>query len=114
MLCLLTSQVSATPQIIKSNVRTCYDFSIEYSKNNPDWGVVTLSNNCLFRGVSHDVNYKLNKTDGSLDIHDGLYSLDYTIYDWHNVYFYHFWVDQTPIRTYNFLRDNKDVVLNEC
>lgn len=91
---------------------TCYDFSTDYAKNNQGWGIVTISYNCLFKGVSHTVNYRIGENN-SLIIHDGLYNTDYTLYDWESVYYCHFWINKIPVRNYMFLQDNKGEILNE-
>lgn len=85
---------------------TCFDYSIAYAKEHPDWGIVTISTNQLFWGVSHMVNYQFTE-EGYLQIHDGLYKTDYTLYDWQGTQFYHFWLeDETPCRNYKVLHDN--------
>jgi hypothetical protein len=90
---------------------TCYDFSTHYAADNSDWGIVTMSENQLFRGVSHMVNCK-NVTADSIEIHDGLYGLDYTLYGWQEQGFYHFWQkDETPLRYYHVMQDNRNQVI---
>lgn len=85
---------------------TCFDYSIAYAKENPDWGIVTISNNQWFRGVSHMVNYQFTENN-TLMIHDGLYQYDYELYDWQGAHFYHFWLEnETPCRNYKVLQDN--------
>jgi hypothetical protein len=83
---------------------TCYDNSINYEKLN-GWDCVTISENQYFKGVSHMVNYQLEGEN--LIIHDELYKMDYTIYDYKNSgLFFHFWFDVKPVRNYKFLWDN--------
>jgi hypothetical protein len=93
---------------------TCYDYTIDYTRNHPEWGRVTLFNTCQDK-VTHMVNYQL--INGELEIHDGLYQLDYTITDWEDkVYFnYHFWTtNETPARNYltGSLTDNTEEFMN--
>lgn len=85
---------------------TCYDYSVQYAKNDSSWGIVTIGNNQLFKGVSHMVNYK--HAGKNLLIHDGLYKLDYVIHDYKNTkQYFHFWErNQTPCRVYRFLQPN--------
>lgn len=92
---------------------TCYDFSTHFAKENPGWGIVTMSENQWFRGVSHMVNCK-NVTADSMEIHDGLYGVDYTLYDWQDQGFYHFWgKDSKPIRNYIVMQDNRYAMLEK-
>lgn len=89
---------------------TCYDYSIDFARNNPEWGIVTMSDNPFFFGISHMVNYKI---DGDLMyVHDGLYGDNYIYsgFEYSPEYF-HFWdKNQTPLRTYIFLTDNRNVI----
>ena len=98
-------------RIIKasSDSWTCYDYSVDFAKENPDWGVVTISNNQLFRGISHVVNYKLLSSE-RMAIHDGLLEADYTIVGWQYGNYYHFWINETPKRIYVMMRDNRNDV----
>jgi hypothetical protein len=98
-------------RIIKasSDSWTCYDYSVDFAKENPDWGVVTISNNQLFRGISHMVNYKLLSSE-RMAIHDGLLEADYTIVGWQYGNYYHFWINETPKRIYVVIRDNRNDV----
>lgn len=84
----------------------CYDWSIKYNKENPEWGIVTMSDNRLFKGTSHMVNYRL--ANNGLRIHDGLYGIDYTIDDYRVAKkYFRFWrADEVPVRHYKFLRAN--------
>ena len=54
------------------------------------------------------VNYKLDNE--TLIIHDGLYDADYSIVGWETRGYYHFWVNETPIRNYIVMRDNRDIL----
>lgn len=96
---------------------TCVDYSTHYKQENPDWNIMTISNHQLFKGISHMVNYKLLGTNGTITIHDGLYDVDYTYSGWWNEIgvYYHFWTpDETPVRNYMFLRDNRNYILSNC
>ena len=95
---------------------TCVDYSFDYHQKHPDYGLVSISSNQLFRGVSHVVNYKVIDSNGTLLIHDGRYDADYIYGNWWNDQcYYHFWrPDESFVRTYNFLRDNRDFVLSKC
>lgn len=89
---------------------TCVDYSTDFTNNNPDWGIVTISNNQYFHGVSHMVNYKVMDSE-SIEIHDGMYEYDYELHDWKNDgRFYHFWINEKPVRNYRFLWDNRGVL----
>lgn len=92
---------------------TCYDYSVDYAKNNTEWGIVTMSDNQYFHGVSHMVNYKFGNNN-SLMIHDGLYNLDYTLYVWQDCGKYmHFWDNSTtPQRYYKIMQDNRAETYN--
>ena len=85
---------------------TCVDYSLDFAKQNPNWGIVTISNNQLFYDVSHMVNYQFTENN-TLMIHDGLYQYDYELCDWQGTQFYHFWIPgETPCRYYRVLQDN--------
>jgi hypothetical protein len=87
----------------------CVDFSTDFAQKNPDWGIVTISQQARFYGQSHMVNYQLND-DGSLNIHDGLYNNDYVFYNWQVDGYYHFWLNEKPVRYYKFLYDNSEII----
>ena len=110
---LLISPVNAVSvKPVAEESYTCYDYSVAYAREHPDWGIVTMSDNQYFRGVSHMVNYQLTES-GSLNIHDGLYKTDYTCYEWQGYKFYHFWTEGTPIRNYKVLQDNSYIYENK-
>jgi hypothetical protein len=104
---ILISPVQAVQILPKSQEDwNCVDYSLDFAKQNPDWGIVTLSNNQYFKGVSHMVNYQFTE-ENDLKIHDGLYQMNYTLYEWQGAQFYHFWLpNETPCRNYRTLQDN--------
>lgn len=92
---------------------TCYDYSVDFEKNNPDWDCVTISNHRFFYGVSHMVNYQFY-TNTQMIVYDGLLDNMYHINNWKWDYdYYHFWFDCTPWRNYRYLLDNREVVFDE-
>jgi len=91
----------------------CYDYAIDYARDNPEWGVVTISNNRYFYGVSHMVNYNISNGDLILlDIHAKtieVMPLEYVHEGMlgFNPAFYHVWdANCTPLRNYRLLMDN--------
>ena len=85
---------------------TCYDYSIEFEKNNPDWDCVTIGKHRFFYGTSHMVNYQFY-TDTQIIVYDSLFDNMYLINNWRWDYdYYHFWLGDTPLRNYRFLLDN--------
>jgi hypothetical protein len=92
---------------------TCVDYSKNFTERNPEWGMVTLSDNQLFHGTSHMLNYKILDNGQTLLIHDGMQHADYKDSGWYiSQSYYHFWQkDETPARTYKFLRDNRQIIL---
>lgn len=111
---LLVMPASASFNPVRSNKEawTCYDYSLNFSENNPDWGIVCISNNRYFKGFSHMVNYKL-LDNGSLLIHDGLYKSDYDFTGWECVGHYHFFINEPPRRYYKWLFDNRETILSD-
>lgn len=89
---------------------TCYDYSVDFEKNNPDWDCATISNHRFFYGVSHMVNYQMY-SDTQMIVYDGLLDNMYYINNWQwDIDYYHFWLDSTPWRNYRYLLDNREVV----
>jgi len=93
---------------------TCYDYTMDYTKNNPEWGRVTLFHSS-YDSVTHAVNYQL--INGELEIHDGFYQIDYTLENWEDkaYYNYHFWAtNETPARNSiaGSLVDNTEEFMN--
>lgn len=109
LLIITSSCITIIPK--SNNNWTCYDYSINYTEKNPEWGIVTFSNNQLFKN-SHVVNYKIIDEDILL-IHDGMTKSDYIIGGWKNQGFYHFWIDEKPIRNYIIMKDNREILFNE-
>jgi hypothetical protein len=118
MVFLLTAGVSdaTDPKVIEKKQAswTCFDYSMAFAEENPEWGIVTISQNMYFFGASHMVNYKLDKNNSRIMyVHDGLYKADYEFGGWQDDGFYHFWTEnEKPVRSYRFLRDNRGEVLN--
>ena len=112
MIGLTVSTVSASFDPIRPDVDTwtCYDHSLDYAKNNPEWGVLTISDHRFFQGQSHMVNFLIE--DNVMYIHDGLYDIDYTYSNYQLApEYFHFWDnDEIPKRNYYYLIDNRDVV----
>ena len=115
--CLMSSQAFAAVQVMPKSQEhwTCFDYSVDFSAKNPDWGIVTMSDHPAFRGVSHMDNYKLDKKNPKIMyVHDGLYKNDYQIANWCvSDKYYHFWINDKPARNYLVMRDNKNVILKQ-
>lgn len=89
---------------------TCYDYSVDFEKNNPEWDCVTISNYKFFYISSHMVNYQMYDNT-TMIVYDGLLDNLYYINNWQWDYnYYHFWLDSTPWRNYRFLLDNRGVI----
>jgi hypothetical protein len=91
---------------------TCYDHAINFARENPEWGVVVESENHLFRGEAHMLNYNISKPEHMYDA-----TTETTVYynnlkNYHNKFFkFYTNTNQTPLRQYSFITDNRDVVL---
>jgi hypothetical protein len=98
-------------RIIKasSDSWTCYDYSVDFAKNNPGWGIVTICPVDNFDANSHMVNY-LYVSEDLLIIHDGYYDSNYLYWGWQYTDYYHFWINETPKRNYVMMRDNRNDV----
>lgn len=86
---------------------TCFDHSMNYSKHNPEWGVLLVSNHPQMLGMGHFMNYQINYSDNSLIIHDEFLENDRIIrgwqYDSDTFDYYHFYIDsERPTRWFNF------------
>ena len=98
---------------------TCYDYSVDFAKNNHGWGIVTTSyfedfENPDFYGVdSHMINYYLYDNETMIvydSFQDNMYISHGWKYDCRN--YYHFWLDNSiPVRRYYEMSDNRDVVM---
>jgi len=108
-LLILPADASFNPIRPNKNAWTCYDHTLNFSENNPDWGVVCMSNNRFFKGMNHIVNYK--KIDNNtLLVHDYLEPCDYYYQNWKMDGYYHFYINETPRRYYKHLTDNSDAI----
>ncbi len=104
------SSTSAIEVVPSKKLQTCYDYAVNYSMTNPDWGLVVISRNQLFRGPSHMVNYKV-LPDGDLLIHDESIKKYYVMHEWRNSnLFYHFLLGERPVRNYIVLKDNSNLI----
>ncbi len=111
---LLIMPASASFNPIRPNKEawTCYDYALNFSESNPDWGIVTISDHPRFY-VSHVVNYQ-QVDNNTLRIHDGMYECDYMFSGWKNSGYYHFWPGNcTPRRYFIRLLDNRYLLTNE-
>jgi len=110
-LLIMLAAASFNPIRENKEAWTCYDHALNFSENNPDWGVVCMSQNRYFKGVSHFVNYQiLNEND--ILIHDDLNNGEYTIYNFKMIGFFHFYIDdERPRRIYRWMSDNTEKVL---
>lgn len=90
---------------------TCFDYSTEYSRLYPEWGMVVKSDNSRFQGLNHLVNFKVNE-DKSLTIHDELTQTEYTNLGWQldpYVYYHFYYLDNDqPTRNYRYLIPNAE------
>jgi len=107
LILLLPPSAAAQPlNIVRPDSSTwvCVDFSTDYMRHNPEWKCVSISSNQHFQGVSHVVNYQIEGQN--LTIHDEMYKLDYTLYNYtESGQYYHFWPGE-PIRYYHYLSPN--------
>lgn len=89
---------------------TCYDYSVDFAKNNPDFEVVTVSRSPEFEGISHMTNYQFYD-DETMIVYDGLLDKLYFIHDlqWdvEDYDYYYFWIDETPTRECVDMVDNR-------
>jgi len=106
---LLIMPAAASFNPIRENKEawTCYDHALNFSENNPDWGIVCMSNNRYFKGVSHFVNYKYISDDVLL-IHDNFFGIEYKYLKWGGDGYYHFYINEPPRRYYKWLVDNRE------
>jgi len=109
---LLIMPASASFNPIRENKEawTCYDHALNFSENNPDWGVVCMSQNRYFKGVSHFVNYKYI-SENELLIHDETTESEYLVANWGALGYYHFFINEFPCRYYRWMVDNRGAVI---
>ncbi len=89
----------------------CVDYAVDYARNNPGWGVVSISNHPYFTGVSHMVNYRIIDNETML-IHDEMYNAEFEVHNWQfSGEYYHFWIDEPIKRNYKRLLDNRELVM---
>ncbi len=107
---LLIMPVSASFNPVRPNKEawTCYDYTMNFSEYNPDWGMVTMGKTGL-RGATHMVNYKYI-SENELLIHDGYLNSDYRYVGWQYDGYFHFYINETPRRNYKWLVDNRELV----
>ena len=94
------------------NSWTCVDDTVSYTRENPEYIPVSISQHPFFRGVSHMVAVKFID-DTMIHVVDDQHNASYYINGWFNDgNYYHFWIDAEPLRNYVFLRDNRGCVLS--
>lgn len=96
----------------------CFDYAMHYSQDNPDWGVVLISDHPQFRGMgnSHFVNYKIlyNSELILYDVESGRTSRYCNWqYDSYTFDYYHFYVNgEIPTRHFKYKLPNAEAVYN--
>jgi len=97
---------------------SCFDYAMHYSQDNPEWGVVLLSNNPRFKlyANNHYLNYKILDT-GELNLYDvesGRLSRHWGWqYDTVTFDYYHFYAfGETPTRQHSYKLPNAEAVYN--
>ena len=95
---------------------TCYDYSVEFNKQNPEWGLVVLSDKMSFQGECHIVNYRINE-DKILTLHDEWNQIEYNYTGWELTddicspdHFHFFHSGELPRRSWRMLRPNAGAV----
>lgn len=96
---------------------TCFDYTVEYNRQYPEWDMVVISDNQWFQGTNHLVNYKINE-DRTLLIHDEYLLIEYEIGGWEYddgpFDYYHFYINnETPSRNYRYLTPNAEKVYSD-
>ena len=119
---LLAAHIAtAAPTIIRSDSKDCLTLSLEYQSENPEWGILLISDNYWFRGLGHYVNYQFDD-DKDIHIHDEMYNLNWSGRGWQysgeysfttGHQYYHFFIDETPTRRFTFMKPNAMEVYNE-
>lgn len=99
------------------NLWSCFDYSMDFSRNNPDWGIVLISTHPQFRGMgnSHFVNYQI--VGDSLLVRendsDWEYLIDKWQYDTCTFEYYHFYVNgEIPTRYFKYKLPNAEAMFN--
>ena len=115
----ITPQPTETPIKYLDRVDgwTCFDYSIEFTQQNPDWGLVVISDDSRFYGDNHLVDYKITD-DKKLLIHDELSCIERSVTGWQYEYtgldYYHFYINgEQPTRQYQNMLPNAEAVYNE-
>lgn len=89
----------------------CVSLTIKYCNDNPEYMPCTISNNRLFRGLSHMVAIKIIDNE-TIMVHDELNNAHYESHNWFlDGQYYHFWIDEPLKRNYKYLLDNREMVL---
>lgn len=95
----------------------CFDYAMHYSQDNPEWGIVLISDHPRFRGNgnSHFVNYQIH--DDILFLYDADKDSEYYNLGWQYDTFtferYHFFIDgEIPTRHAKYRLPNAELVYN--
>lgn len=112
-LMMLIAPANASFDVIRPNkdswVRV--DYAVDFARNNPGWGIVSISYNPCFYGVSHMVNYRILDNETIL-IHDEMHNAEFEVHNWFlDGQYYHFWIDEPIKRNYKRLLDNRELVM---
>lgn len=97
---------------------SCFDYAMEYSRTNPEWGMVLISDHPRFRGIgnSHFVNYQFDENNDLITYDgDGEFIKKYIgwQYDSDTFQFFHFYVDgEKPTRYFGYKMPNAEAVYN--
>lgn len=94
---------------------SCFDYAMNYSQMNPEWGIVLVSDHPRFRGVgnSHFVNYQID--EGILYIYDSESGFTARHLNWWDDSFtyYHFYMNgEVPTRYFRYELPNAMEVYN--
>lgn len=125
--CLATISVTGTCEALDvgevnilsqdENSWTCYERAINFSANNPEWGIVLISNNKYFYGKGHFMNYKYDNS--TLLLYDDYYKSTTTIIgldqeptnNSHSNSYYHFYINEKVRRVFKYMADNREQIL---
>ena len=105
---------------IRSDIKDCLDYALEYQASNPDWGIVLVSRNTRFQGMGHFINYRIDENK-DIHFHDEMYNLDYSARGWQyedycsGCQYYYFYIDnEIPRKRFSgFKFSNAMEVYNE-